>query len=333
MKKSYSSKKMNIGAILIMFLVFIAILTYSYLLKLDLNDTLSLIQIVVLPTSLIISAFILSINTEARELSIELEKIEITNHFIEEFRKIIHNFSFRSKIKREYYKNFPSVQEFINKIKKFERLEFNEDFIRKHLPVDISQSELKKIVVVTDEKTGYDHLNDYINTCLKISANDDFKVRKQFNERIDNYKKLIEEIEQKYEKQFHDLETQLVKDLPAERKRVQDLKYKEVQDLKIKLAHSIRMEDSDLLNDMECLLFNVNFNLLDYNNLYHLIIDFFKGYIDVFYLDLTYSIVAGNEKNRKYYSNIIAFYNKMMDVEKHYISNNANKEKKNKKLF
>lgn len=338
MKNKYSAKNITtyvsdyplkvISLILgLLIIVGIALLIFT---DIDMKDIVGFIQIIILPLSLGATALSINKSNETHETSIELEKVRLTNEFVMGFREIMDSFSTHSYIKKNYYDQNKKVKEMMKKIDGCSKLEFSYEFIESLLPKTMTYDELNDYITVT-KKVENKNLETFVEVCERIYFLDSYSKPNYFHETTKRYLEKKDSLLAEFE-----TEKAMLKDKGSNiRDSLEQLKIKyksDVRTLKLLYAKSIREADSELMNDMECLLFNVNYDLLNYDQLLHLIIDPFKSYINSFFLDLSFSIINGRKNDRLIFSNIVNFYEIMIDLEADY-KEKLEKNRQEKKLI
>lgn len=306
---------------------FIAIVKY----RIDINVVVDVIQMIVLPISLGFTALVIYQNREVQEISVELEKIKMTNDFINGFRKIMKTFNIHSVIKDEYYNDNADVKNLIESIKKSETLGFQEDSLDHLLTDRLTFEKLNKYISVTKEKDNK-NIDKYIEICKKVNYIDSYANPENFHIMTNRYLEIVKAIDDKYNKRKNEIKKAEPSKVKIKTENSNNQRKREIKQANRIYALAVRQEDNNLLNDMECLLFNVNFDLLNYDQLYHLIIVPFKGYMNSFYLDIYFSHVNGLKRNELLYSNIINFYKILNEIELSY-KENMNKSRNHANLL
>ncbi len=142
---------------------------------------------------------------------------------------------------------------------------------------------------------------------------------------VEKHEKRVGEIEAEYTLDYKNIEKRNLKPEPLKKeiKNLKDWKKKSINKEKLIFARAVRQMDSEILNEMECLLFNVNYDLIDYDQIYYLIQEPFLFYIDTFCLDILFSVINGKDRGSIIFSNIQKFYSKI--IEKHDNNKKLNK--------
>ena len=253
-----------------------------------LTSVMEKVQIIGIPITVAtgILGFIMSDKNRKRQL--ELEKVKMTNQFVRDFMDIMKNITSLSERKYTYYNSVEELAVVYKNIVDSPRHYFDMDYYNQITGgIEISYEEMNKLIRVTEKfdfSKDNEKLDHFVETCSRNLYNSIYLTDSLFYDVVEKHEKRVGEIEAEYTLDYKNIEKRNLKPEPLKKeiKNLKDWKKKSINKEKLIFARAVRQMDSEILNEMECLLFNVNYDLIDYDQIYYLIQEPFLFYIDTF---------------------------------------------------
>jgi|GEM_PF-3781134 len=300
------------------------------------------IQIVVIPLTgiSIISTMrknraALDMQKKDRSQKTTIEKAEYTNRFVENFKALLSEITAIGYVKT-FYMQEVKLDVVDKEISKIERLEFTEEFYEIILKnAGKTRSKIQSILDI-DGKLE----NGYVDITANIYNITGMSGRTEFHRCVEKYRNA-----RKYEESRSSIKIDLTKD--DDKQQILDNVISKISesisefesnvnenDKKIGsalddiLIQNIETIEANLLNEMECLCMNASFGLIEYEQIYHLVVAPFESFVKMMYIDIIESVLRGKKENYNYYTNLITVYGKLMDIKKNHMNSITEVEEK-----
>ena len=218
-----------------------------------------------------------------------LKKIEMTKDFVTEFEAIYSELMLLMRFRAEYYKKNKETNELFKTIQKMDMLEFDEKVFLKLLKqCDVELTTLDKL-----EEIDIKVEKGYID-------NSEIAEWDSQDEAYGVVQKIIVDFNNK--RNCYETDTSLNEEIKKEK-----LEKNALNTIKL-----LRDREQSVLNKLEGLCINVRFNMLSYEQIYHLLIHPYTAFIQAYYIPLMIKIMKEDKNNYVLYSNIRTLYDELI---------------------